>query len=130
MKRVGALACLIVGAAPAASPAAATDISGVIFGIGVLSGNNNVIEENSANGNTNGIVVFAAATNTRIRGNVAVGNAPIQQSVAVNGRGGVDIWDQSPAANNNVFTGNVCLTAINAAWPEVSAGAVPRKPGS
>ena len=99
------------------------------FGIGVLSGNNNLVEENSANGNSNGIVIFAAATNTRVRRNVAVGNAPIQQAVAVNGRGGVDIWDQSPAANNNLLTGNVCLTAINAACPSVSADAVPRKPG-
>jgi parallel beta-helix repeat protein len=100
------------------------------FGIGLLSGDNNLVESNTAIGNTNGIVVFPAATNNRIRGNVAVGNPPIQQSTSVPAGTGVDIWDQSPPGNGNSFAGNMCLSAINAACPAVSTNAIPRKPGS
>jgi hypothetical protein len=78
-------------------------------------------------------VVFPPATNNRIRQNVAVGNPPIQQSNSVTtipAGGGVDIWDQSPASNNNSILGNMCLTAINAPCPTVATQAVPRKPGS
>ena len=78
-------------------------------------------------------MVFPPATNNRIRQNVAVGNPPIQQSNSVTtipAGGGVDIWDQSPASNNNSILGNMCLTAINAPCPTVATQAVPRKPGS
>ena len=74
--------------------------------------------------------MLPAATNNRIRGNVVVGNPPIQQSNAVPTGGGVDIWDQSPPGNNNSFAGNMCLTAVNAPCPAFSTTAVPRKPGS
>jgi hypothetical protein len=74
--------------------------------------------------------VFPAATNNKIRGNVVVGNPPIQQSNSVPAGSGVDIWDQSPPGNNNLFDRNVCLTAINAPCPALSSNAVPRKPGS
>ena len=99
------------------------------FGIGILSGNNNLVESNTAIGNSNGIVVFPAATNSRIRGNVAVGNPPIQQSNSVPAAAGVDIWDQSAPGNNNSFAGNTCLTAVNAPCPAFATAAVPRKPG-
>jgi hypothetical protein len=75
-------------------------------------------------------VIFAPATNNQVRQNVAVGNPPIQQSNSVPGGAGVDLWDQSPAGNNNTFLGNMCITAINAACPSVATQAVPRKPGS
>ena len=100
------------------------------FGIGILSGDNNLVEENTAVGNTNGIVVFSPATNNRIRGNVAVGNPPIQQSTSLPTSSGVDIWDQSAPSNGNSFAGNVCVSAINAPCPAFSTGAFPRKPGS
>jgi hypothetical protein len=58
-----------------------------------------------------------------------IGNPPIQQSVAVPGSVGVDLWDQSPPSANNVFDRNVCITAINAPCPGASPIAVPRKPG-
>jgi hypothetical protein len=77
-------------------------------------------------------VVFAPATNNRVRQNVAVGNPPIQQSNSVTtlpAGGGVDIWNQAPLSNNNSFLGNMCLTAINIICP-ASTQAVPRKPGS
>jgi parallel beta-helix repeat protein len=99
------------------------------FGIGLLTGDNNLVESNTAIGNTNGIVVFPTTTNNRIRGNVAVGNPSIQQSNALPTASGVDIWDQSPPSNNNSFSGNMCLTSLNAPCPSVATGAVPRKPG-
>jgi parallel beta-helix repeat (two copies) len=92
-------------------------------------GNNNIVEANTAVGNSNGIVVFPLASNNAVRQNLAVGNPPIQQSTSVPAGGGVDIWDQSPASNNNTFTGNQCLTATNTSCPTAS-GATPRKPGS
>jgi len=79
-------------------------------------------------GNTNGIIVFPPATNTRVRGNVVVGNPSIQLAVGVPGTAGVDIWDQSgPGATT--FDRNVCVTTINAPCPSLSVTTVPRKPG-
>lgn len=97
-----------------------------------MSGDNNLIEANTAVGNSNGIVVFPPATNNRVRQNVAVGNPPIQQSnsvTSVPAGGGVDIWDQSPPGNNNTFQSNLCVTAINAPCPAASGQAIPRRPG-
>lgn len=92
-------------------------------------GSNNIVEANTAVGNSNGIIVYPLAANNAIRQNLAVGNPPIQQSTSVPTGGGADIWDQSPPGNNNTFTGNMCLTAVNA--PCASSGsAVPRKPSS
>ena len=92
-------------------------------------GSNNIVEANTAVGNSNGIVVFPLAANNAIRQNLAVGNPPIQQSTSVPAGGGVDIWDQSPSNNNNTFIGNLCLTAVNASC-SASASAIPRKPSS
>jgi len=100
----------------------------VNFGVGIM-GSNNIVEANSGVGNSNGIVVFPNAANNSIRQNVAVGNPPIQQSNSLPTSGGVDIWDQSPPGNNNVFVGNLCLTATNASC-QPTASATPRKPGS
>jgi len=99
------------------------------FGIGVVSGDGNIIEANTAIGNSNGIVVFPAATNNQVRQNVAVGNPPIQQSNSVTTATGVDLWDQSAPNNHNTFLGNMCVTSINVACPTVATQAVPRKPG-
>ena len=92
-------------------------------------GNNNIVEANTAVGNSNGIVVFPNAGGNQMRQNLAVGNPPIQQSNSVPAGGGVDIWDQSPPGNNS-FLGNMCVTAINAPCPNVNTQATPRKPGS
>jgi parallel beta-helix repeat protein len=99
------------------------------FGIGIFSGDNNLVEENTAVGNTNGIIVFPSATNTRVRGNVVVGNPPIQLSTGTPAAPGVDIWDQS-APGTTTFDRNLCVTAINAPCTGVAAGQVPRRPGS
>jgi len=81
-------------------------------------------------GNTNGIVILPPATITVVRGNIAVGNPPIQQSTGVSGSAGVDIWNQAPAGANNVFDRNICVTSLNAPCPTLAPGTVPRKPGS
>jgi hypothetical protein len=99
------------------------------FGIGVM-GNDNLVEANSAIGNSNGIVVFPNANGNQVRQNLVVGNPPIQQSTSVPAGGGVDLWDQSPPSNNNSFVGNTCLTAVNAPCPNVATQATPRKPGN
>jgi parallel beta-helix repeat protein len=92
-------------------------------------GSNNIVEANTAVGNSNGIVVYPLGANNSIRQNLAVGNPPIQQSTSVPTGGGADIWDQSPPSNNNTFIGNMCLTAVNAPCSAASS-AVPRKPSS
>jgi parallel beta-helix repeat protein len=92
-------------------------------------GSNNIVEANTAVGNSNGIVVFPLAANNAVRQNLAVGNPPIQQSTSVPAGGGVDIWDQSPPTNNNTFAGNLCLTAVNAECSSATS-AIPRKPAS
>jgi parallel beta-helix repeat protein len=93
-------------------------------------GNNNLVEANTAVGNSNGIVVFPNAGGNQMRQNLAIGNPPIQQSTSVPTGGGVDIWDQSPATNNNFFLGNMCVSAINAPCPAFSTSVIPRRPGS
>ena len=90
-------------------------------------GSGNIVEANTAVGNSNGIVVFPSARENSVRQNLAVGNPPIQQSTSVPTGGGVDIWDQSPPSNNNEFLGNQCLTVVNAVC-STSFGATPRKP--
>jgi parallel beta-helix repeat protein len=100
------------------------------FGIGILAtAMNNLIEANSAIGNSNGIVVFPGAGGNQIRQNLIVGNPPIQVSNSVPNGGGVDIWDQSTPGTNFIL-GNMCVTAINAPCPNMNTQAVPRKPGT
>jgi parallel beta-helix repeat protein len=92
-------------------------------------GSNNIIEANTAVGNSNGIVVFPLAANNSVRQNLAVGNPPIQQATSVPTAVGADIWDQSPPSNGNTFAGNMCITAVNTSCPTVN-NAVPRKPSN
>ena len=96
-------------------------------GIGILSGNNNVIEANTAIGNTNGIILFPASTNTLVRGNVVVGNPPIQVSVSLPTSTGFDILNLS-APGMSTFDRNLCITAVGAPCPDLSTFPVPRKP--
>jgi parallel beta-helix repeat protein len=94
-------------------------------------GSNNIVEANTAVGNSNGIVVFPLAANNAVRQNLAVGNPPIQQSTSVPTGGGVDLWDQSPPGNGNTFLGNLCITAVNASCPTANSNSVvPRKPSN
>ena len=96
-------------------------------GIGIVAGSNNLIEENTAMGNTNGIALFLASTGNIVRGNVVVGNPPIQVSVSLPGTAGVDILNLS-APGTSTFERNLCLTAVNAPCPDLATSTRPRKP--
>jgi parallel beta-helix repeat protein len=86
------------------------------FGIGIVSGNENLIEENSGVGNTNGIILFEGVIGNLVRQNTFVGNPPIQISVSFPDDTGVDIRNLAdPEANT--FEDNLCLTSIKALCP-------------
>ena len=97
------------------------------YGIGIVAGNNNFIEANTAIGNTNGIVLLAAATNTVVRENVVVGNPPIQVSISVPGSSGVDILNLADRGSTT-FDRNLCVTAVAAPCPDYSMFPIPRRP--
>jgi parallel beta-helix repeat protein len=87
------------------------------FGIGLQGGaTGNVIEENTATANTNGIYIAAAAGENLIRNNVAIGNPAIQTSVTAPAVRAVDILNLSPAGRIT-FERNVCVTSVNAPCP-------------
>jgi parallel beta-helix repeat protein len=96
-------------------------------GIGIVAGHNNLIEGNTAMGNTNGIALFSASTGSLVRGNVVVGNPPIQVSVSLPTSMGVDILNLS-APGTSRFERNLCLTAVAAPCPDLSTTPIPRKP--
>jgi parallel beta-helix repeat protein len=84
------------------------------FGIGLQGGaTGNVIEENTASGNTNGIYIAAAAGENIIRDNVAVGNPAIQSAVTRPAAQAVDIVNLAPEGRIT-FERNVCVTSVNA----------------
>jgi parallel beta-helix repeat protein len=88
------------------------------FGIGLVApgSNDNLIEGNSAVGNANGIFLAAPTTGNVIRGNTVTGNPPIQVTNSIPDTTGVDIRNLS-AAGANMFTNNLCVTALNAPCP-------------
>ena len=88
------------------------------FGIGVLSGNDNVIIDNIVTGNTNGIILSAGVQGNFIRRNIITGNAPIQVSVSTPTPVGVDIRNLAPAEANTIID-NVCLTSVGVKCPDV-----------
>ncbi|HYM12027.1 MAG TPA: hypothetical protein VEU62_14935 [Bryobacterales bacterium] len=88
------------------------------FGIGVYT-SDNVIEDNIASGNTNGINVGSAVNGNVIRRNLAVGNPAVQVSVDHVGGIGHDINNMA-APGKNLFDGNICVTGVNAPCPVVS----------
>jgi parallel beta-helix repeat protein len=85
------------------------------FGIGLegTGTNNNVVEENTVFGNSNGLFMTAGVQGNIIRGNIFLGNPPVQVSVDNPSSSGVDIKNLAdPGAN--AFEGNACVTSINA----------------
>jgi parallel beta-helix repeat protein len=88
------------------------------FGIGLESTgtNDNIVEDNTVVGNTNGLFLTATVQGNVIRRNVVIGNPPAQMAVDHTSNGGFDIKNLSPPGQNS-FTGNVCLTAMNAPCP-------------
>lgn len=82
------------------------------FGIGILQAStNNLIEENTAVGNTKGILLGPATSGNVVRRNVMVGNPPIQISNSFPGNTitAVDIRNIAPAGANT-FEDNLCVT--------------------
>lgn len=78
--------------------------------------NDNVIEDNTIVGNTNGIVLVAGVEGNIIRRNVVAGNPPVQVSVSFPTDAGVDIKNLA-APDANTLRNNLCLTSVNAPCP-------------
>jgi parallel beta-helix repeat protein len=98
-----------------------SDQSGVAaddFGIGIVTpaSTGNMIEENSALGNSNGIFLVAGTSGNVIRRNVVMGNPAIQVSNSLPMSTGVDIRNLA-AAGANMFEDNACVTSMNAPCP-------------
>jgi parallel beta-helix repeat protein len=88
------------------------------FGIGVLNGNDNVIEGNVVTGNSNGIFVTSNARGNIVRGNIATANPALQQSTTFTAttcatppcRGG-DLRISAPEGANTIVD-NHCITVV------------------
>ena len=85
------------------------------FGIGILVGAENLIEDNIVTGNLTGLRLNATATSNVIRGNTIAGNPPIlvANNAPENAAFGFDILNLS-SAEANAFENNLCITAMNA----------------
>ena len=98
-------------------PAASQDPN---FGIGILSGGENLIEDNIVTGNLTGIRINgnAVTTGNVIRGNTIAGNPPIlvSNNAPENSTFAFDIFNLS-AAGANTFENNLCITSRNAPCP-------------
>jgi parallel beta-helix repeat protein len=104
-----------------------TDQAGVAaddFGIAIVNAvsTENMIEENSALGNANGIFLVPGTSGNVIRQNIAMGNPAIQVSNSLPMSTGVDIRNLA-AAGANTFEDNACITSMNAPCP--SARGIP-----
>ena len=64
----------------------------------------------------NGIFLTAGVQGNAIRGNIIVGNPPVQVAVDHTANSGFDIKNLADAGANT-FEGNVCVTSINAPCP-------------
>ena len=69
---------------------------------------------------SNGLYLAAVVQGTVVRRNVMVGNPPAQEAVDHTSSGGLDIKNLAEPGRN-LFTGNVCLTAMNAPCPALEA---------
>jgi hypothetical protein len=96
-------------------PGAPTAPRGNDFGIGLVGASHgNLVEENGAGGNINGLALFplatGAPTNNLIKRNVIAGNPPTEVSDKSGPEAGSDIRDYVGTAGNNRFEQNLCLT--------------------
>ncbi len=71
-------------------------------------------------GNTQGIYIAAGARATKVRENTVVGNPPIQTANTRPDIRALDIVNLAPAGETT-FERNVCLSAVNAPCPVVTA---------
>jgi parallel beta-helix repeat protein len=96
------------------------------FGIGLTgTASGNVIEVNTASGNTNGIYLAPTVRDNTIRDNIAVGNPAIQSANTRPTAQAFDILNLAPAGTT-VFERNVCVTALNASCASSSVGRPPQ----
>jgi parallel beta-helix repeat protein len=81
------------------------------FGVGLIgTSSNNLVEQNSITGNTNGILIQAGASGNVIRQNIAAGNPPSLVS-RLYGPIGFDIKDEASSnGGRNTFERNWCIT--------------------
>ena len=88
------------------------------FGIGLPAAidTGNIVEENTILGNTNGIFLAAGVKGNFFRGNIVIGNPPVQVSLDSASSGGVDVKNLADDGANS-FEGNVCGTSVNAPCP-------------
>ena len=88
------------------------------FGIGLPAATDtgNIVEQNTIVGNTNGIFLAPGVKGNFFRGNLIVGNPPVQVSVDNASSSGVDVKNLADAGAN-AFEGNTCVTSINAPCP-------------
>jgi parallel beta-helix repeat protein len=91
------------------------------FGIGLenTGTNDNIVEDNTVIGNTNGLFMTAEVQGNIIRRNLLEGNPPVQVAVDHASNSGFDIKNLADVGKN-LFQGNFCLTAVNAQCPAVS----------
>ena len=90
------------------------------FGVGLPAAidTGNIVEENTILGNTNGIFLAPGVKGNFFRGNLVIGNPPVQVSLDNATSSGVDVKNLAdPGAN--VFEGNVCATSVNAPCPSI-----------
>jgi parallel beta-helix repeat protein len=87
------------------------------FGIGLFS-SDNVVEDNTASGNSNGIIVGSGVQGNVVSRNLVVGNPAVQVSVDHPPIAGFDIKNLADAGANT-FEGNVCVTSVNAPCPSI-----------
>lgn len=76
------------------------------------------MEDNTIVGNANGLFITAGTQGNIFRGNLVVGNPPVQVSLDHGANPGVDIKNNS-APGANTFDNNVCLTAAGGPCPAV-----------
>jgi parallel beta-helix repeat protein len=91
------------------------------FGIGLenVGTNDNIVEDNTVIGNTNGLYMTAGVQGNIIRRNLLEGNPPVQVAVDHSANIGFDIKNLAdPGAN--IFVGNICATSLNAPCPSVA----------
>lgn len=90
------------------------------FGIGLenTGTNDNIVEDNTVIGNTNGLYMTAGVQGNIIRRNLLEGNPPVQVAVDHAVNAGFDIKNLADAGANT-FVGNICVTSLNAPCPSV-----------
>jgi parallel beta-helix repeat protein len=79
----------------------------------VGSATGNVIDSNTATGNTNGILIGSGARDTIVRQNLAVGNPAIQVGNTRPELRAADIVNLAPQGQTT-FERNTCLTSVGA----------------